>query len=657
MSGSTEEVGIVVKAREQAASALGKTRAELDKVSQTVAKLRAQFKTGSGDSAALGAAMMRQAEVARRLQAETKKLAETNNAYTNAAKNLTDALAQHSRVAGLAVRAFGSLGIGAGLAAAAFAAMGAAVVIGAKNIADYQEQMDIAAEATGFTTGQLAGLKIAAAESGRSFDQIRPALDFFTRKVGDVIAESPEAVKQFYDLGIAVRDAGGNIRPTGDIFKDAQAKLSAMGTAGERSAAAMDLFGRSGAASISALLTPLDEAEAKARKLGIALGPEAERVARQADTAFDMLGTSIAAVGNSFGVTAATILKDFLPALAKAASQTAEFIAMRKSEDWAGNAARGFSWMLSGGKPQAFSGMISGMMPTSTEGMPWQWAVPEGDRPWGAGPGTPTAPKGKPWDESQGGSYSDTPFYSMPKLKPINISEDSWTTGSDARFIETLKNAKEEADRLAKSLEGYVSAADKAVQEQEEFTRRIEDGILGGVAGALENFAVNAIMHIGEIDKAFQTLGEQLLETLATAGIKAGIGSLFPGLMPFLQSGGTYVGKMQQGGTLEAFKAQSGVAIRGIRGVDNIPVMMGRDERIISHADNDQQRRVMSKIDSFIDNVGKSSMAAAGSSGGVTVNISYSGGGFGDADGLRLEQWTRDKLMPKLRTVLNKGGR
>jgi len=91
----------------------------------------------------------------------------------------------------------------------------AAFVVGAKGAADYQEKIDQVADATGFTTAQIAGLEIAASDMGRSFDQIRPSLDFFVRKIGEAADGNTQALQTFNDLGVAVRDASGRSLPPG----------------------------------------------------------------------------------------------------------------------------------------------------------------------------------------------------------------------------------------------------------------------------------------------------------------------------------------------------------------------------------------------------------------------------------------------------------
>lgn len=49
-------------------------------------------------------------------------------------------------------------------------------------------------------------------------------------------------------LGVELRDAGGELKTEGDLFLEVRDKISGLGTAGERSAALIDIFGRAGRA-------------------------------------------------------------------------------------------------------------------------------------------------------------------------------------------------------------------------------------------------------------------------------------------------------------------------------------------------------------------------------------------------------------------------
>lgn len=662
-----QRVGIEIVAKDAASAAIGRARLDVERYTAEIAKLKREAAGGANVSRDLGNAMLAQSSAAKNLRASLDSATGGTALLKSAAQGAGDALAQQSGPVGRIAASLGIMGTAAGIAAVGVAAVAGALVAGAKGIASYQEQLDLVSETTGLTTGQLAGLKVAASENGRSFEQIRPALDFFTRKIGEVAAGTPDAVQAFFDLGVAVRDADGAIRPTGDILKDAQVRLSAMGTAAERSKAAMELFGRSGAASLSILLTPLDEAEAKARKLGLALGPEAEATARKADAAFDTLATSLQGIANAFGVVAAQVAGPFLTSLAQAMSGIAAFMNSPEVQAFMKFQALGSG----GGTPlsraqerAAKNGLVldeRGNVVEDAKDFTFQT-----NRPWDSNFGKdwlpPEAPKSKPWaqdpmemarinalDSSLGAMNT------LPGLKPIN---PQWSPGgteaSDPRFLEALKGAKEEADRLNKSLEGFVDIGEQAATQTGNFEKQLtalEVALGTGVANVFGETVSMMIRGTADIAKAFESLVVDTLASIAGQAVQKGVMSLFG--LPF-QHGGTFA--FQAGGTVSSFPlmAQSGLVVAGTRGMDTVPAMLGRGETVISHALTDRLSEFLTQTKSILNRQPAQASATAGD---VTVHLTYSGGGFGDRDRLKLTQWTRDEFLPVLRDVMGRGAR
>ncbi|MBK6347270.1 MAG: phage tail tape measure protein [Bacteroidales bacterium] len=78
----------------------------------------------------------------------------------------------------------------------------------------------------------------------------------------------------FAGMGVAVRDAGGQIRPTNDILKDTAERFKSMPNGAEKTALAMELFGKSGAAMLPFLnrgAEGLTELEKKTAEYGLTL--------------------------------------------------------------------------------------------------------------------------------------------------------------------------------------------------------------------------------------------------------------------------------------------------------------------------------------------------------------------------------------------------
>src|SRR5258708_28005072 len=78
--------------------------------------------------------------------------------------------------------------------------------------------------------------------------------------------------KKLAALGISALDAQGNLRPTGEVFRDIVKQLGSMGDAAQRNAILLQLFGRAGrelAPLFSQGGASLEQFIEKAKELGI----------------------------------------------------------------------------------------------------------------------------------------------------------------------------------------------------------------------------------------------------------------------------------------------------------------------------------------------------------------------------------------------------
>lgn len=173
-------------------------------------------------------------------------------------QNLSAQMAKKLAVIGTAVSV-----VGAGVATA---------IRGAINSADDMGEL---AQKLGVPVEALSALKYAAEKSGVSFEELQGSL----LKLSRGMADSPE---KFEKLGIAVRDAQGEIRPAVDVLKDIADRFKAMPDGAEKSALAMELFGKSGASMILALNGGGEGLQAlldRARELGLVISQETSEAA------------------------------------------------------------------------------------------------------------------------------------------------------------------------------------------------------------------------------------------------------------------------------------------------------------------------------------------------------------------------------------------
>lgn len=118
------------------------------------------------------------------------------------------------------------------------------------------------AERLGLTTDELQKYQYVADVTGVSAQQAAVGLRFFNRAVGEAALGTKSATKVFAELGIAVRGADGQVRPTDELLFEFADKLKDVKSEAIRTALAMRTLGRGGAS----MLPMLQNGSAELRK-------------------------------------------------------------------------------------------------------------------------------------------------------------------------------------------------------------------------------------------------------------------------------------------------------------------------------------------------------------------------------------------------------
>ncbi len=156
----------------------------------------------------------------------------------------------------------------------------------------------------GIGTQALQQFQLAAELAGVEGDSMTTALRFLNRNLSEAAHGSAEVSKQFASVGIATRDGSGQIRSAGDVLEELADKVAGLKTPAEKTALAMHLLGRGGAALIPLLSkgsAAFADARAEVVKLGgglseafIAKAKEASRAQHELDFALVGLKSEIA---------------------------------------------------------------------------------------------------------------------------------------------------------------------------------------------------------------------------------------------------------------------------------------------------------------------------------------------------------------------------
>jgi lambda family phage tail tape measure protein len=186
---------------------------------------------------------------------------------SNAVKGLSDQVGKLGASTGMAGDALGGLigklgpiGAAAGAAALAFAGLGLRAIQLADEIGDISD-------ATGISAGALLNFKTSLVEAGGKAEDFANLASRLNQSVGEAADGNEKLQKTFKTLGVFVTDAGGNIRSTEVILRDAIARLAAIEDPARRAALATDLFGKAAATldftKLNAFKDPVADADIK----------------------------------------------------------------------------------------------------------------------------------------------------------------------------------------------------------------------------------------------------------------------------------------------------------------------------------------------------------------------------------------------------------
>ena len=195
-------------------------------------------------------------------------------------------------IEGQTKRKAASWGRMAAKAGLAIAAVGTGITLAVRGQLNEIDRLAKSAQQIGIPVEHLSQLQHAAELSGVSMEELETGL----RRLSQNMVQDAD---KFEALGIAVRDANGEMRPTIDVMDDLADVMAGMPDGAEKTALAMDLMGRSGAGLIPMFNDGADAIRAmreEADQLGLTIGQDTAEAAQ----AFNDNITRITGAGRGF---------------------------------------------------------------------------------------------------------------------------------------------------------------------------------------------------------------------------------------------------------------------------------------------------------------------------------------------------------------------
>jgi hypothetical protein len=172
-----------------------------------------------------------------------------------------------------------------------------AVVEGFRRIVGALDDLDEASQALGVGAVALAEYRRAANESGIASEKFDAALTKLNVKLVDAAGGGKESVAAFKTLGIELRSSSGQLKTTEEVLGEVANKFQSYRDGAEKSALAVALFGKAGAAMIPFLNQGADGL----RKM-TGVSEEALAAARKLQAQFDTLKGGLQDLGTAIAV-------------------------------------------------------------------------------------------------------------------------------------------------------------------------------------------------------------------------------------------------------------------------------------------------------------------------------------------------------------------
>lgn len=189
-------------------------------------------------------------------------------------------------------------------------------------VADLGDKLDEMAQKTGVPVETLQEMGYAASFSGVSLDAMGTTLGKLSKTMQGAAKGSKTQASTFKKMGVSVKNVDGSLRPMEDVFMDVADHISKMPDGAEKSALAMDVFGRSGRELIPVLNEGgegLEKLRQEAKDLGLVMsGDDAEAMAGFND--------DVDRLKHSWEGVKLLLAKELIPTLAKLVKQATEWV-------------------------------------------------------------------------------------------------------------------------------------------------------------------------------------------------------------------------------------------------------------------------------------------------------------------------------------------
>jgi len=198
------------------------------------------------------------------------------------------------------------------------------ITAAAARFASFGDTLNKMALRTGISAEALSELKFVAEQSGASLETVEKGVRRMQRTIGEAGAGSGEYVDALKLIGLAYSDLA-SLSPENQ-FELIASRIAAIEDATLRSAAAQEIFGRSGAMLLPTMMTDIAALREEARKLGLTMSTDDAQAAADMTDAVNRMMKAGEAAFMKIGAAAAPVLTDLVDKISKIAVDSQEWI-------------------------------------------------------------------------------------------------------------------------------------------------------------------------------------------------------------------------------------------------------------------------------------------------------------------------------------------
>jgi hypothetical protein len=476
------------------------------------------------------------------------------------------------------------------------------------------------ADRIGITAEELQKLRYAADLAGGSAEDLDAGFIKFSKNISDAGRGSGDLYKILQANGVALRDQGGNLRSSTDLFKDFSDLVVRTKNPQDQLNLSVIAFGKAAGPQLLGLLRQgsggIDELTQRATRAGAVIGDDVVAQAGKLDDQLVLLKGQLSSAFKDFAVQTAPLVVGALQGMSDLLKEISYSLGQIKQGNFANagfaiklgqqaGAQADFAYKMRAGTAQPFSSSDANDFYDAVKGKKKVLDLGIANNPAGFLPSTKTQSEFEREIESVTKQTDALTAQTAAQATLNPLVNDYGFAVDKARITQELLTAAQEAgikvtpdlqakiDALATGYANASVASEQLAESQQKIKERADafnalgKEVVGGFIDDLKNGKTAAEAFEGALDKILNKLLDMSLDSLFSSANGGGFGGFFANLFKGFSNGG-------------AVRAAAGgrIAGPGTGRSDSIPAMLSDGEYVVNAAATEKHRALLDAINS-----------------------------------------------------------